>query len=92
MWWVPRCRPDGTAEVGLGCEKSLVTGSHPAGFFPRESRVPLNVFPYRRFCEGVEADSSALAVGRDRLELLVTEDRDDSVQENPVGARGYRST
>ena len=43
------------------------------------SRVPSNVFPNARLRQGVEADPFPFAVGRDRLELLVVQDRDNSV-------------
>jgi len=43
------------------------------------SRVPSNVFPNARLRQGVEADPFPLAVGRDRLELFVVQDRDNPV-------------
>ena len=50
--------------------------------------MPLDVFPNRRLCERVATQPLPLAVRRNLLELLVREDRDDPVHENPVTIRG----
>ena len=90
QWRVPRCRPDGTAEVGLGREEEILDPSQLRGSSRGTSPVPLDVLPNRRLCERVEAHPLPLAIGGDRLELLVAEDGDDSVQGNPVNGRGFQ--